>query len=65
MLDCLNPVLTGTKACEQHQSQWAIHLKHRTRSAYAGVRRMLQRAQEGLEWQQNPPTPTAQPHDQP
>jgi len=65
MLNCLNPTVTGTKACQQHQSQWTTHLKHCTQSAYAGVRRMLHCAYEGLEWQQNPPTSNTQPHDQP
>ncbi len=64
MRNCNTDAIKNTKACRQHASEWQQYQKHRTRSTYNGVRRMLQHANENLEWQQNH-TPYSHSHEQP
>ncbi|KAF8876530.1 hypothetical protein CPB84DRAFT_1817684 [Gymnopilus junonius] len=60
--DCPNDNITGTLACQRHQSAWRKHKLEHSQSSYAGMRRLLQRPEENLPWQ--PRTERSnQPHD--
>jgi hypothetical protein len=64
-VDCHNPRLPSTQACQQHQKEWTKHIHNRSPGALAGVRRMLRNPHEGLEWLPSPIEHDPQPHDGP
>src|SRR6266498_807848 len=64
VIGCSNDKVHLTQACQQHKSEWNKHTHNRSPGALAGVRRVLRRPAENLEWlpnlQRNP-----LPHDGP
>ena len=64
VVGCNNNKVHPTQACHQHKSEWDKHIHNRSPGALAGVRRMLRRPGENVEWlpslQQN-----SLPHDGP
>jgi hypothetical protein len=60
----LNTKTQGTQACQNHQDQWKKYKDAHSSHSLAGVRRMLQRPNENMEWN---PTQNrrVQPHDVP
>ena len=64
VVGCHNDKIHPTQACQQHKSEWDKHIHNRSPGALAGVRRMLRRPGENVDWlpnlQQN-----SLPHDGP
>ena len=64
VVGCHNDKIHPTQACQQHKNEWDKHIHNRSPGALAGVRRMLRRPGENLDWlpslQQN-----TLPHDGP
>jgi hypothetical protein len=64
VVGCNNDKLHPTQACQHHKSEWDKHIHNRSPGALAGVRRMLRRPGESVDWlpnlQQN-----SLPHDGP
>jgi hypothetical protein len=65
IIDCNQDRIPLTQACQQHQHQWQNHIQNRAPGALAGVRRMLRRPEENMEWLPNPIQHDHHPHDGP
>ncbi|KAF8960400.1 hypothetical protein BDZ97DRAFT_1665830 [Flammula alnicola] len=65
MRTCTNQRLEGTNACQTHQPEWQKFKKYNSRQVQSGVRRMLQRPSEILDWQPRRRGPNPQRHDDP
>ena len=63
VVGCRNTKVQGTQACSQHQQEWSQHRQARSKSTLAGVRRMLNRPNENLAWNQSIDR-AVQPHDE-
>jgi hypothetical protein len=61
--DCQNNKFGDTQACERHRNEWYRYTQSRTTSSLAGVRRMLNRPSENLEWN-GQRLINEQPHDE-
>ena len=61
--NCQNNKVNLTQACHEHQGQWKKHIHDYSQQSMAGVRRMLQRANENLPWT-SVHGRNHQPHDQ-
>ena len=53
VVGCHNDKIHPTQACLQHKSEWDKHIHNRSPGALAGVRRMLRRPGENLDWLPN------------
>ena len=53
VVGCHNDKLHPTQACQQHKSEWDKHIHNRSPGALAGVRRMLRRPGENVDWLPN------------
>lgn len=61
--DCLHERVTNTQACLLHQGQWHKYKSQHSRQTLSGVKRMLQRPGEKMDWQSGPRI-HVQPHDE-
>jgi hypothetical protein len=61
--DCRSIKLENSQACQRHQGEWKKYQLDHSRSALAGVRRMLQRPNENNAWEPGLRR-TNQPHDE-
>jgi len=64
VLDCQDPKINPSQACEQHQPEWRKYIQTHSRENLSGVRRMLRRPGENLPWQPDIIQRDFQPHDQ-
>ena len=53
MVGCNNEKIHLTQACQQHKNEWDKHIHNRSPGALAGVRRMLRRPGENVDWLPN------------
>ncbi|KAF8869479.1 hypothetical protein CPB84DRAFT_1818630 [Gymnopilus junonius] len=60
---CHNERVARTLACAGHQGAWKKYKQDHSHAAYSGVRRLLQRIEENLPWQQRTTQPAARAHD--
>jgi uncharacterized Zn finger protein (UPF0148 family) len=63
VIDCQRLKKNPTQACEQHQPEWQKYIQSHSRENLSGVRRMLRRPGETLDWLPNNQR-NLQPHDQ-
>jgi hypothetical protein len=64
IVGCQNNKVFPTQACQLHKKEWTKHIQNRSPGALAGVRRMLRRPAENLEWLPNVEHESI-PHDGP